>query len=147
MRMSHTMQPAYCWNGQAGSSWDRVFWKSSVRSSSTTQKLQDWDVLIWMNPVNLLSILWLWQRFSLSSKNDRVCGAISRPPHHHKLPLLSLPIHISSKLSLLMVHPSQSPRGKTAVALEAMTGHNFWTELQSQWKHHWIRETVAHLLS
>ena len=32
MRMSHPMKPSYCWNREAGSSWDRVFWKSHVRT-------------------------------------------------------------------------------------------------------------------
>ena len=37
MSMSHPMLPSYCWNGEAGSSWGRVFWKSRVRTSSTTR--------------------------------------------------------------------------------------------------------------
>jgi len=34
--MSQPMQPSYCWNGEAGSSWGRVYWTSRVRTSSTT---------------------------------------------------------------------------------------------------------------
>jgi len=35
--MSHPMQPSYCWNGEAGSSWGQVFWKSHIQTSSTTR--------------------------------------------------------------------------------------------------------------
>jgi len=35
--MSHPMQPSYRWNGEAEGSWDRVYWKTRVRTSSTTR--------------------------------------------------------------------------------------------------------------
>jgi len=35
--MSHPMQSSYYWNGEAASSWVWVFWKSRVRTSSTTR--------------------------------------------------------------------------------------------------------------
>ena len=37
MRMSHPIQPSYRWNGEAESSWGRVFWTPRFRTSSTTR--------------------------------------------------------------------------------------------------------------
>ena len=40
MRMSHPMQPSYRWNGEAESSWGRVFWKPRAKQKNTSSDIE-----------------------------------------------------------------------------------------------------------